>query len=290
MRYPIHSTNISRPKQPAIFSTGLFPLLLLACLVLAARADEFAEKGRIVFQKNHAAVVTVEVVQKAPAGRSGAPRESKVDLTGTIIDPSGLTVLALSSVDPSELYRRLSEESKLEIEVSEVKMLLQDGTEVPADIVRRDKDLDLAFVRPKTKPASPMAAVDLSKSGTAQVLDQVISLNRLKQASGRAYSASEERIAAVVQKPRTFYIPDSSLTETESGSPAFTLDGGVLGLFVMRAVNAAGAGNIRDCYTAIILPAGDIIEDAKQVPAEGKAEDEKKDAPKEPAAAPEAVK
>ena len=46
-----------------------------------------------------------------------------------------------------------------------MKILLDDGTEVPAEIVLRDKDLDLAFIRPKAKPASPMTSVDLTKSG-----------------------------------------------------------------------------------------------------------------------------
>ena len=168
----------------------------------------------------------------------------------------------------------------MEIEVSDVKILLEDGTELPAEIVLRDKDLDLAFLRPKVKPATPMAAVDLSKSGKAQVLDEFITLNRLKRAAGRAFSASVERVSAVVQKPRTFYIPDSGQTETGLGSPAFTLDGNMLGLIVMRAVNSMGAPSWQDCLTGIILPAEDIAKAAAQAPTEVKPDEEKKDAAK----------
>ena len=39
-------------------------------------------------------------------------------------------------------------------------------------------------------------------------------LMRSNSAAGRAYAASVERINAVIQKPRTFYIPDSSMTAT----------------------------------------------------------------------------
>ena len=85
-----------------------------------------------------------------------------------MVDPSGLTVLALSACDPTEMYQRMmSEEAskfKLDIEVTDLKILLDDGTEIPSEIVLRDKDMDLAFIRPKTKPASPMAAVDLAKA------------------------------------------------------------------------------------------------------------------------------
>ena len=128
-------------------------------MAATGRADELADKGRDIFKKNQHAVVTVQAVLKTTYsgnGRSSNPSESKQDLTGTVIDPSGLTVLALSSVDPAELYRRMSDEYKtVETQVNDLKILLDDGTEVPSEIVLRDKDLDLAFIRPKTKPATP---------------------------------------------------------------------------------------------------------------------------------------
>lgn len=267
----------------------------LACFSLTGWADELAEKGRDVFKKHQRAVVTVQLVQKvtySASGRAGESQEAKQDITGTVVDPSGLTVLALSSTDPTEMIRRTyGDRVKIEVEVSDLKILLDDGAEIPAEIVLRDKDLDLAFIRPKVKPASPMESADLARSASAQVLDAIISLNRLGRAAGRAYSASVEHISAVVQKPRTFYIPDSSMTATSSGSPAFALDGNIVGVFVMRALSAGGSGggmnNSRpDNVTAIILPAEDILKAAKQAP-EAKGEEPKKEAAKETKAEPE---
>jgi len=243
----------------------------LTFLAATCHADELADKGRDIFKKNHLAVVTVQVVVKMTAGggeRSSTPRESKQDLTGTVIDPSGLTVLALSSADPAELYRRMSDEYKIETQIDDVKILLDDGTELPAEIVLRDKDLDLAFVRPKTKPAAPMAAVDLSKSAVVEILEPVIALNRLNRAAGRAYSAATERIDAVIQKPRTFYIPESGASSASLGSPAFALNGDIVGIFVMRAVSAGETTgrNMRENMTVILIPAQDILKGAKQAP------------------------
>ena len=268
---------------------------LLASLALLSRADEVADKGREIFKKNQRAVVTVQVVVKmkfSVPGMGGQANESKQDVTGTVVDPSGLTVLALSSCEPGDMIQSMmagmSDEDmkfKMETELSDVKLLLDDGTELPADIVLRDKDLDLAFVRPVTKPASPMTALDLNKAATAQVLDQVITLNRLGKAAGRAYAASVERISAVVQKPRLFYIPGSEMTSTALGSPAFALDGNVLGVFVMRSVNQQGGGmgmfNFRpQGLTTIILPAADIVKAARQAP-QAKTGEEKKEETKE---------
>jgi hypothetical protein len=268
----------------------LFALVLgLAGLVgLAGHcpADELAVKGRDIFNKNQQAVVTVQEVLKMTYSGAAKSSENRQEITGTVVDPSGLTVLALSAADPSEMYQRMMADQgsqyKLDVEVTDLKILLADGTELPAEIVLRDKDLDLAFIRPKSKPASPMAAIDFSKAAPVQLLDEVITLNRLNSAAGRAYAASVERITAVVLKPRTFYIPDSAMTSTTLGSPAFSIDGKVVGLLVMRAVNSKGGGsrNYRENMTSIILPAEDIVKGAKQAP-EAKGETEKKEEPKE---------
>jgi len=265
----------------------LFALaFLLSVGASPSHADELAEKGRGIFKQHQHAVVTVQVVVKVSYSGANRSGENRQDLTGTVVDPSGLTVLALSACDPSEMLQRMipdeASRSKLDVEVTDIKILLDDGTEIPAEIVLRDKDLDLAFIRPKTKPASPMAALDLTKSTPLQVLDQVITLNRLNSAAGRAYAASVERISAVIQKPRTFYIPDSNMSATTLGSPAFALDGNVVGVFVMRAISSKGGAsrNLRDSMTTIILPVEDIFKAAKQAP-EAKGGEEKKEAPKE---------
>jgi len=176
--------------------------------------------------------------------------------------------------------------------LSDVKILLDDGTEMPAEVVLRDRDLDLAFIRPKNRPAAPMAAIDLAKSARAQVLDQIITLNRLGEAAGRAYAVSVERITAVVLKPRLFYVPESAMASTTMGSPAFTLDGNLLGVFVTRTVRAKGSGGFGTLLkllsfrpenlnlTAIILPADDILKAAKQAP-EAKGEGDKKEETRE---------
>jgi hypothetical protein len=243
-----------------------------ACMAATCHADEIGDKGRDIFKKYQHAVVTVQTVLKVTdsrGGRSSNPSEIKRDLTGTVIDPSGLTVLALSSVDPAELYRRVSEEyNKIDTQVNDVKLLLDDGTEVPSEVVLRDVDLDLVFIRPKTKVTAPMEAVDLSKSSAVEMLEPVIALNRLSRAAGRAYAASVERIDAVIQKPRTFYIPDTGPSSSTLGSPAFALNGNIVGIFVMRAVSAGDSGgrNSGENVTAILLPAEDVLKGAKQAP------------------------
>lgn len=269
---------ILNPSRLILYLALLTPLLAVPC-----RADDLGDKGRAIFKKHQHTVVTVQVVLKSKfsmSGMGGQSSESRQDLTGTVVDPSGLTVLSLSATDPAQMMQNMfsggDEEAKfkMETELSDVKILLDDGTEVPAEVVLRDKDLDLAFIRPKSKLAAPLSALELSNSGKAEVLDQVVALNRLGSAAGRAYAASLARISAVVSRPRLFYVPETGTGTAALGAPAFTLDGKPLGIFVMRALKEkSGGGGMgmfsfqNDALTGIIVPVEDILKSAKQVPA-----------------------
>jgi S1-C subfamily serine protease len=255
--------------------------LIAAALPFHATASDFAEKGREIFKKHSGAVVTVQTVIKSKVSVQGGPNQSneaRQDISGTVIDPSGLVVLSLTATDPSIMLQSMMENEtrfKMETELSDLKILLEDGTEIAAEVVLRDKDLDLAFVRPKTKLSKPMAALDLANSGKAQVLDELVSLNRLGNAGGRAYAASAERVSAIMQRPRLLYVPETSLSTTSLGCPAFTMDGKVLGFFVMRTVRSSRGGGMsglsNDMVTSVIVPAEAVLKAAKQVPPEGEA-------------------
>lgn len=263
-----------------------FTLLLLTVAALpVAGADELADKGRAIFKKYQRSVVTIEIVLKSKismAGMPGQSSEARQDVTGTVVDADGLTVLALSATDPGQLWQSMMAgggddemKFKMESELSDIKFLLDDGSEVAGEVVLRDLDLDLAFVRPKTKLTSQVVPLDLTKPGKAEVLEQVVALNRLGRVASRAYSASIERIAAVVERPRLYYVPDSMATATTLGAPAFTTDGKVLGIFVMRTIKGHGSatsmfGQQPDTITSIIVPVSDIVKAIQQVPAEEK--------------------
>ena len=239
--------------------------------------DEAAERGRDILSANRDAVVTLQVVINQKISFPGAAsqnRESKSESSGTVISPDGLTLMSLSETDPSSIVEAMMAGSgqnvQMETEVRDIKILLQDGTEVPAEVILRDKDLDMAFVRPVTKPATPLKCVDIENAGTPNVLDQVIALNRLGQVAGREYSASVERIETIVKRPRTLYIPGDDPTLTGLGSPVFTLDGKFVGVSLLRVVSGAGGGSVlggqRDNVLAVIVPASDIAEGAAQAP------------------------
>ena len=239
-------------------------LCVVVGIATAACADKEAQRGRKILEQHRAAVVTVQVVVKIKFRSQES--ETKIEATGTVIDGDGLTVLALSSIDPTSRFGGgAGQQFQMESEVTAMNLLLEDGTEVQSEVLLRDRDLDLAYLRPLEKPASPMPYVDLRNSSTAALLDNVVALNRLGYVANRVHSVAFERIEAVVEKPRVFYIAGDDPTSTSQGSPVFTQSGKLLGIFVLRTVRSTGTRSGSNAKV-IIIPASDILEGALQAP------------------------
>ena len=244
-------------------------------------ADDVGARGRKILEERKDAVVTIKLVLKQHVsfpGMASQDSETKSEATGTVIDPTGLTIVSLSETDPSSLVEAMmggqasARGLKMETEVTDVKILLGDDTEIPAEVILRDKDLDMAFIRPLEKPEQDFAYVDFSNAAEAQIMDQVISINRLGKVAGRVHAVAVERVEAVVHRPRTFYIPGNDPTNTGLGSPAFDLDGNIIGVFLMRTIRSEGSGmrsmfgGAGDSVASVILPAAEIMEAADQAP------------------------
>jgi hypothetical protein len=265
-------------------------MAVAACLAMAARtapAVDEAVAGREIINKWQNVIVTVKLIAKirmVVEGKEMEKMENKVETVATVIDPSGLAVLSLTSISPGEAMNQMmqqfgrgSEAAKLQVEseTTDVKMRLSDGQEVPAQVVLRDKDLDMAFVRPKEKPAKAVPALDLTKEAKPQILDQIVTLSRLGKVGSWATSAALSRIQAIIEKPRTFYVPNSANPFGEMGTPVFSLDGKVVGVLLLRMAPPEGGGGMAAMLGGtsglgmlpVILPAADIREVAKQVPA-----------------------
>jgi hypothetical protein len=263
----------------------LILFVTLAVATFSMRADDAAKSGREILAKCQDAVVTVRLAIKQSISMGGrdSKSESKVETTGTMIDPSGLTVVSLTTTDPGnaikENYARSiaarggdPSQLKFDSEVSDVKIVLADGTEIPSAVVLRDKDLDLAYLRPSDKPAKPLPFVDLARDTKPQMLDEVVVVNRLNKAANRVPAISIGRIEAIVDKPRTFYVLGEATWGYALGAPVFSLDGKLIGLVFLRSARGQIDQTTGFMFSnlsqwgmmPIVLSASDIVDGAKQ--------------------------
>jgi hypothetical protein len=265
--------------------TVIVECVLVAILSAAvpARAQDTRAAAREVVKKWNEAIVNVRIVLKMRMSMSGREMQStdeSVDTVGTVIDPSGLTVLSLSTLNPGAMMSRMmgsmsggpQNQMGITTEPTDVKIRLPDGRELPAKIVLRDEDLDLAFLRPTMSPDKPLAAVNLTESARPSLLDEVLVLSRLGRVGGWAPLASQHNIGAIIERPRTFFVLGGA--PSGMGTPAFlSATGRVVGLLTVRQVDAGRSGMLAMMggteglgLLPVILPAADVLEIAKQAP------------------------
>lgn len=252
--------------------------------VMAAGADDLAEAGRRIMKAHEGAVVTLQLVisqEMSMGGRQAGREEEKTEVTGTLIDPSGLVVASLVTTDPGDLMANLMgaasgmpEGMQFQTTVKDAKVRLADGRELPCRVVLRDKDLDLIFFRLAQKPDAPLPAVSLDGGGVAQALDEVVVVNRMGHVAGRSVAGAVSRISALVEKPRRYYAIGQDTGMAGLGSPVFTADGKFLGMMALRSVPAQGrpgmsamlGGGLSLGLLPIVVPADQIAEAASQAP------------------------
>lgn len=240
---------------------------------LQAAPEAQANAGRALVKRYADAIVNVELVvtlRMKMGDREAPPRDQRIEVNGTIISPSGLTVTSLAAVDPQAMFDTLRAGAGggmrvpefVGSEFKEVKLRTADGKEVPARFVLKDADLDLAFMAPEATPenaARQFPYVKLEDVAQGSVLGDYFYVSRAPKIQQRTPLVRGAEIIGVVEKPRRFYIMTDQLAQW-LGGPVFNSEGRVLGITLQHFANGQRSG-------LIVLPADDIAEMAKQASA-----------------------
>lgn len=253
-------------------AAGLFSLLLLGAPLIAAPVDPSIEAARKILAARQDSVLWVSGVCKVSFRAEGGAnepvnipdQERKVEALGTVIGKNGMLVTALSGIDPAKEVSgreirtaagtvRLDASSVLK----EVKIIMPDGEEVPAEVVMKDVDLDLAFLQAKSDAkefkAATFKALDLKDAATVAVADEVVSLTRMDEVLSRQPGVYNGQVNVVVKRPREFIRASSA----GIGTPTFDLEGKLVGIGVLRSSKDKRS-------VVVLIPAADVEEIAVQ--------------------------
>ena len=245
-------------------AAAIATLALSLVVPIRALTDAQANGGRTLLKQKSDAIVGVEMVVTIKISRAGSPampRENKVDVNGTVVSSTGLTVTSLAAVDPRVQFEAMRAMLPAGTEVGEtdykeVKLRLADGTELPAKLVLKDADLDLAFIAPDV-PANgaprTFSPVKLEDATDGRVLDEYFVLSRAPKALQRVPMIQLASVTGIVEKPRRLYL----LSAQHLGCPVFDVGGKILGLMVQNLSGGRSSG-------LVVLPAADVAEVAKQ--------------------------
>lgn len=243
-----------------LLSAGLLAPLPAALAQDATPSPAAAEAKRFVDEKAPA-VVTIKYLLKHEEG------EQEMEVPGLVIDPSGLILASninMGGMTPA-MARAVGGSPPTP---AEIKILIGDDNEgLEAKVIARDSELDLAWLRLKDPPKSPLASVDLAHPAAIGLGDRVIGLERLGKFFDRAPMLREDRIGAVLSKPRTLYLP-ASLLLTGFGVPVFDSAGNIAGVSIFLPPDAedmegegGGYGDRRSANfirRGLILPTAEV--------------------------------
>ena len=222
-------------------------------------------KAKKIFEANKNTVVFISAVlnmEITVAGRN-QNREQQVEILGTAVNKDGLIVTSLTAIDPSILSDGQTVNTpngpmKLSIKSSykEVKIMLADGTEIPAKVVLKDPDLNLAFIVPDKSHEDYQKVdfpfVNIANSAEASILDDLVNVNKLGKDFYRQAGVTLGYVRAIVKKPRTFILA----TLGSNGTPVFNIEGNFVGLAIPKITNKKAAMGI--------LPAAEVKKLAAQ--------------------------
>lgn len=255
----------------------LLPFLIAAMSNIAwatDRADDGETFTKLLKEKT-SAIVTVKFTLKVNMGGmfGGGEQENESEVNGVMIDAKGLVLCSNTQLSGFiGMMRQFMGEmgGNITATPTDLKILVGDDTEGrDAEIVARDTELDLAWVRMKEPGDQKYAHVDFSQSAVPKVGQQVYVLRRMGKYFARCAVAADGRIAGTTAKPRDLYVPAGNVGAAY-GLPVFLADGNPVGVVVMQVPEGQGdASNpmamlgrlsgMQDMMSGLILPAAEVV-------------------------------
>lgn len=246
----------------------------ISAVVRAPAADEGETFSRLLKDRTPA-IVTIKFTLKVNMGGmfGGGEQEEESEVNGVMIDEKGLVLCSNTQLSGFiGMMRQFMGEmgGNITATPTDLKILVGDDTEGrDADIVARDTELDLAWVRMKEPGDQKYAFVDFAQSAVPKVGQQVYALRRMGKFFARCAVAADGRIAGTTAKPRDLYVPAGNVGAAH-GLPVFLADGKPVGVVVMQVPEGEGAaGNpmamlgrlsgMQDMMSGLILPAAEVV-------------------------------
>lgn len=240
----------------------------------SAPADDGETFGKLLKEKT-SAIVTIKFTLKVNMGGmfGGGEQENESEVNGVMIDEKGLVLCSNTQLSGFiGMMRQFMGPmgGNITATPTDLKVLVGDDTEGrDAEIVARDTELDLAWVRMKEPGEQKYAYVDFSQSAVPKVGQQVYVLRRMGKYFARCAVAADGRIAGTTAKPRDLYVPAGNVGAAH-GLPVFLADGKPVGVVVMQVPESEGdASNplamlgrmsgMQDMMSGLILPAAEVV-------------------------------
>jgi hypothetical protein len=257
---------------------GTLKLGIFAATLLLAAAPPFkgkpADSPHARLTDKAKALVGVRFVLKVAT--SGAERELDGETVCLLVGADGLLLCSNNEMGGYVgLLTQIMNRGQMPAVVftpKEIRVLLgNDSKGLPAKLIARDSDRDLAWLRlDAVPPGLALQPVDLEDQREAEVGEPLYRLRRLDRFFGSVPLVESGVVGALVAHPRKLLIA-ADLDGGHLGMPIFGADGKLLGMTVVQVPGGEGeqiefghgmpgqSSKFDDMIGSVILPAGELL-------------------------------
>lgn len=186
--------------------------------------------------------------EQAPKSPQAPQRRSSSLGSGFVIDEKGIIITNNHVIDGAD----------------EIEVIFNDGTRLKAELIGKDKEVDIAVLRVKSD--KPLKAVKFADSDKIRVGEPVMAIgNPLGlggTVTGGIVSAKNRNIQS---GPFDNYIQtDAAINRGNSGGPLFNMDGDVIGINTAIFSQGPGGGNIGIAFSVPANTAIKVVDQLQQ--------------------------
>jgi trypsin-like peptidase len=253
---------VRQMKNSVLFATGVAFLSLLAMpTVASAESQTYAT----IINDRAPAVVSIKYILRM--SNAGEEQEQEQETTGVLIDAHGLILCSNTEVGGNTGLLRAFGMGEMTLSQSDVRVLIGDDTEgVPATILARDTELDLAWLQIDEPTEEAYPFIDMAKSAPLEPGTRLFAVGKTNEFFGREPVVFEGHVAAEIKTPRRMFVPSGSLG-AEHGTPVFVEGGVFAGFVVLYAPDPEDlelAEDPTEMMGSFILPATEVEQATKR--------------------------
>lgn len=213
--------------------------LVVVCLLVIASSsqlnaqDSLGAKLAALESTYRSAIVQVKYRQQVITSTAEPAQEEELVTTGLVVSEDGLVMVSTMIYEPFTQVphgvgiRFPASVSRLDAKVSEARILTASGDEFPAELVGRDPEADVAFM--KFDPGTSTTSVVRFGSRDVSVGEQVAVISWLPQPLGPGISVELSRVQALTTRPNDGFMISTSVADPV-GSLVSSVDGEPVGL------------------------------------------------------------
>jgi hypothetical protein len=216
-------------------------------------------------------VVSVKFVLKIKMSFGGQSQEQEAatEIRGTVVDPSGLVMVANDSIEgglsAAQRARFRARGGDVSTVPSDFKVLFgNEAKEHPATIVARDSNLGLCFLQILDPETKAPGAIDLAKTAAPGVGQVLFVVTRKPRGFDCAPVFGRLFVTGKVEKPRAMFAVSGQAAE--AALPAYDLTGAIIGV-VSSQSGSEGTSTSSETFLLPMDVVGRLLEQTrKRVP------------------------